>query len=444
MSEARAEHERISFSGVPDVPAMDLLFTACRIAPEGYVFDILDFDARTIDRWSVPFIRIPGAIRELEAHIPAGSVPFGYSHREYHDECIMGLHSAQLSPDGRLFIGMGDFYNGLFSYLIDTASGEARGLASGFDRDLMLYSSTGDLTPGGEHWLFARWPLRDSLDIINANSTRVRCEIGRARASEPEVEVLYRLKNADRVHQVTCSPDGRHVVFVPFRWDMNVPYPPASMDEDPGGYRRSHEGGMKLEELVTVDLESGRHWRVEIPVPVPAHSEFDPLEPSVFYLSAHNFHPVKGGVVLEGPATLFRMRIRDGETLVEGSYCDDEFFRISQHVPFLYRGRALVAVTNLPNKLDLIDCRSMSLWRRVELLPAPPLDFTGTGNLLCPDYPGSCYSLNPSRDGKYIVLEDSQGFLIYSVEEDRVLPARVPRYLPEGARAVGHNRLAGE
>jgi hypothetical protein len=201
---------------------------------------------------------------------------------------------------------------------------------------------------------------------------------------------------------------------------------------------------MKREKLVTVDLELVRHWRTDIPVPVPAHLEFDPVDPSLFYVSTHHFCPTESDLILEGPASLLKMRIGDGETLIEGEYSDDQFFRMTQHVPFLYQGRVLVAVTNFPNKLDLIDAESMSLWRRIELFPTPPLDLSRTGNVACPTYPGICLSMNPSKDGKYVVLQSSRDFLVYSVEEDRLLAATVPQYLPEGMKPVGHTRLAGE
>jgi hypothetical protein len=193
-----------------------------------------------------------------------------------------------------------------------------------------------------------------------------------------------------------------------------------------------------------VDLIAKRHWKTDIPVPAPAHCEFDPLDPDIFYLSAHHISPAAGGVMIEGPAAIFKMRIREGKTIIEGSYTDKSFFRIRQHMPFLYQGRTLIAATNFPNYLDLIDAGEMVLWRRIELFPAPPLDFSATGNALCPVYPESCFFINPSRDGKYIVIGNSRYFSIYDVERDCMRDGRVPLYLPEGCTAVGHTRSVGE
>jgi len=437
-------HELISFAEISDLPEIDLLFTACRTGQDAYTIDVLDLSLKTIDRWSVPVTRIPRAAELLEKNVPAEKVPFGSSHQSYYDDCMMSSHAAQLSAQGKIFVCMGNFYNGFYAYVIDSESGQAHIFPDTFEEELMLYSSTGAFTPDQDHWLYIRWPFRDSIDIINGKRESSACEIGRARISDLKHEILYRIENVDRIHQIACSSSGRHVVFTPFTWDLKSPYPQATMDEDPEGYRRSHEAGMKMEKLVTVDLELGRHWRTEVPVPVPAHVEFDPIDPSLFYVSSHHFCPTESDLILEGPASLFKMRIGDGETLIEGEYSDDLFFRMTQHVPFLYQGRVLVAVTNFPNKLDLIDAESMSLWRRVELFPAPLLDLSRTGNASCPTYPGICLSVNPSKDGKYIVLQSSEGFPVYSVEEDRLLGATVPQYLPEGMKPVGHTRLAGD
>lgn len=439
MEEFTAGRESISFAAIKDLPCLDLVFTACRIAQQGYQIDILDCTEKTIDRWSVPLIRVPRALAELKRTVPADRVPFAVPHETFFADCMMGLHTAQLS--GRMLIlCMGDFYNGFNVPIVDTETGRGRIFPEDFADSLMLYSSTGDFTPDGKHWIFVRWPFRDSLEKLAGSRKSARCEIGRVRLSDLQCEILYRLDGIDRIHQVSCSPDGRYLVFSPFRWEMNAPYPSQSITVDPAGYHRSHQGGMKKDGLITVDLEKRRHWRTEIPVPVPAHFEFDPLDSSAFYLSAHHFHPIRGNVILEGPASLFRMRILDGETRIEGEFTDDQFFRISQHIPFLYRGRTLVAVTNLPNKIDLIDGESMTLWRRIELFPAPLVDRSGTGNALCPVYPGSCFAVNPSRDGRFLVLETTGEFLVYSLEEDRLLPSRIPRFLQEGVKGTGHTR----
>lgn len=440
MKTMSATCETIPFDGIANLPGIDLVFTACRIAPSGYRVDVLDFSKKEIVRWAVPYTKVPGALPALKKTVPSDRLPLPLSHESFVDDCLMGLHTAQLSGN-KVILCLGDFYNGLHVPVVNTDTGAVSVAPENFADTLMLYSSTGDFSPDGKFWFFVRWPFRESLEILAGARQQARCEIGRIRLSDLSCEILYHMDGVDRIHQVSCSPDGRHLVFSPFRWEMNIPYPAASPADDPAGYRASHEGGMKKDELITVDLEAGTHWRTVIPVPVPAHFEFDPADPGVFYLSAHHFHPVRGNVMLEGPASLFKMRIRAGETVIEGGYSDDQFFRMSQHIPFTFEKRLLIAVTNLPNKIDLIDAETMTLWRRIELFPAPAVDRSRTGNVVCPVYPGSSFAVNPSRDGRFLVLETSEGFFVYSLEEDCLLPAVIPRFLPEGVKGTGHTRL---
>ena len=48
-----------------------------------------------------------------------------------------------------------------------------------------------------------------------------------------------------------------------------------------------------------------------------------------------------GNLILEGPAALIKMRIKEGETVVESIYSDEYFLRITQHMPFMYKDKIL-------------------------------------------------------------------------------------------------------
>ncbi|OGQ94539.1 MAG: hypothetical protein A2521_05045 [Deltaproteobacteria bacterium RIFOXYD12_FULL_57_12] len=444
MKEIKTIHQRLAFDDIAGLPEIDLLFTACRVSESAHVIDLLDFRTKSLDRWTLPIVDIPAALALLSKEISRTCVPFGLSHEEFFRNHLMAPHTAQLSDQGKLFVCLGDFFNGLCTYVIDTESHRTRLFPGDFAEEPMLYTATGDFTPDGRHWLFARWPFAEALAIENGRSAEANLEISRVRIADLAPEILCTLRNRDRIHQITCAPDSRHVVFCPFRWVQRTPYPAVAMDQDPAAANlKSNAAGTEKDAVVTVDLRTGRHWRTEIPVPVPAHLEFDPVEAGTFYLSAHHFHPLGKDVVLEGPGAIFKMKIQQGRTEIVGRYSDDQFFRLSQHAPFSYRDRTLIAVTNLPNKLDLIDAGSMTLWRRVELFSAPILDQARTGSILCPTYPGSSYSVNPSRDGRYIVMENSMAFRIYDLDKNRWLDCEVPRFLPTGCRGMGHTRLAG-
>jgi len=355
-------------------------------------------------------------------------------------------HVAQLCADERMmFVSTGQVTSGFCNYVIDTQKHRAFVFPDDFDETFMLYTATGCFTRDRRAWLLVRWPLEQTFDVVGSSRETVDCEIVRIDLPSLEMQSIYELDNADTIHQLSASDDDRHLVFVPFNLTPKVPYPDTSIDDDAEGYRRSHEAGLQKTDLVTVDIHNRRHWRTGIPIPCPAHLEFDPADARVLYVSAHNFSgSPRGEAILEGPGAIFRMRILDGETVVEKHYSDQEFFRITQHMPFRFDDRTLVAVTNMPNKLDILDGENMTLWHREELFPASPLDFSKTGNAVCPVFPKSCWSINPSDDGRYIVLESGSCLMVFDVGRRRLLDLSLSRRIPEGFLGVGHTRLKGE
>jgi len=365
----------------------------------------------------------------------------------------MTPHVAQLSPEGMLFIAFGVAENGFGFVVVDTKTGETK-LVEGDRDEPRLFVSTGDFDVGYTKWYFASWPTTNSRrddDKIHPN----RFEIRSVDLETFEQKILYVVEDdlmdgqvkgiglPRRLHQVTVSDDGRYAVCSPFDYDPKIPYPDVSIEEDPEGYRRTHQGGMKLEYLITIDLLNRKHWFTEVPVPVPAHIEFDPADQRVIYASAHNIAATSIGTVLEGPATLFKFRILEDRTEIVGSYSDPGFFRITQHSVFRHDGRTLVGVTSVPNRLVILDAESMTLWRDVILFDAEPLVLSGSG-ALSPEYANACYSLNPSFDERYIVLENAKEFVIYDLVDDKLLSETAPRSIPAGYMGRGHTRTLGQ
>jgi hypothetical protein len=445
MKYLKTRLDRLSVPDIRGLPEIDVTFTACRTGPDVNIIDIVDFSGKAIDRWTVPVIDVPQATEILKREFPVGKLPPDISSTEtYCKDHLMRPHAAHLASNGNIFVALSDNYNGFCSLAIDTKLGKAYLLPEDFDNGLMCYTSTGSFTPDGVYWMFMRWPLKDSIGIMNGREKPVGCEIGVISTDGFQTKILYTLDSRDKIHQIKCSPSGRYAVFSPFTWDLRVPYPSVPISEDPAGYSESHSAGMKTEEVITVDLYAKRHWKTGVTVPGLAHFEFDPFDAGVFYVSAHNICPAVGGVMVEGPAVIFKMRINEGSTAIEGEYSDNSFFRIRQHIAFAYKGRTLLAVTNFPNYLELIDAGTMTLWRRIELFPAPPLDFSVTGNALCPTYPETCFYINSSSDGRYLVLGSSRCFSIYDIDNDRILDIEVPLFMPEGCHDTGHTRSRGE
>lgn len=445
MSEFFVRQERLRFGGDSVLPQMDLVVGACRGTEAGAVYDVLDFRRQCVDRWTVPALRAEAATDRIRKRLRFTDLPMGVAcAEEYFQALCMTPHTAQIARSGCLLVGLGDPCNGFCVLTIDASRARVRALPDGWQEGRFLYGSTGGFRRGGTGWVFLRWPFDGAMDIAEGRAKTVPVEILELDTDSHTISSLACVDAVDAGHQVTCSPDGRYAVFAPFKWDLKVPYPAASPAEDPVGYRRSHDAGIRLSPLYTVDLQSGQFWQTAFDVPVIAHAHFDPREGDVFYLSAHNICPTRHGIMVEGPAAIYRVRVGPAGPHVEGTYTDGSFFRIPQHSVFYLDDRPLIAVTNLPNHLEIIDARTMTLWRRRKLFESPALDLSATGNALCPTSPGSCLALCVSEDGRYVVLESAAGLRVYDIQEDCLFDSLVSQRLPKGARPVGHMRTPGE
>ena len=441
MKPIPVSHEMIMFPDIPDLPPMAVQFGACRKSSDGYFFDIVDFSCKSIDRWSIASVGIEHAEKLLRRTLDPGKAP---GNMDFMVKEASSVHVLQVSPQGKLFVSRGNFLNGTSFFMIDTSSREGFVMMEDDGDDPMFYSSTGGFSPDYSRWYFVRWPLAHTVAILNGISQVATCEIGTVELDTGKVEIVHTLDIDDRIHQISVSPDNRFLVFTSFKSDMRIDYPRASMAENPEAYRQCHNAGIIPKTVITFDIETGRHWETDVPVPVSAHMEFDLLDPSVFYVSGHNFsinHTPE--VIIEGPGAVIKMQIQGNRTVVVDQFAPDDLFRVSQHVPFIWQGKTIIAVTNTPNKLDLVDGNTMELWRREELFPFEALDFSVMGSVVSPMPEEAFFSINPAADGKYIVLESSRCFHIYDVEAAVFLDTTMDRFLLEGAVGTGHTRVVG-
>lgn len=454
----KGRHELIELDPERILPEVDVTIVACRSSSprgKGYVYDLIDFKRKVIDRWYLPFIFIDGAVESIEQDMyPNKSTPLKYDdYDRYYIDHYMTPHIAQLSPQGLLFISMGMAENGYASIILNTHNGDIN-LVQGKDA-LRLHVQGGDFDADYKKWYFTCWPPTNkarhergknpahfelrSIDLETLEEELIMTI--KDRVSEETGEVTDPIPK--RHHHVTLSEDRRYAVATSFDFDPKIPYPNCTPEEDPEGYKRTHEGGLRLEKLLTMDLKKKTYWQTLIPVPSTGHAEFDLDDHHILYASAHNISPITQGTVMEGPATLFKLRIRDGKSEIIGSYTNDRLYRITQHSVFRYKDKILIGVTVTPNKMVLVDSSDMSLFRSVTLYECEELIIDKHG-IIDPQYPKAAYSLNPSKDGRYIVLEDSKTFFVYDVEEDRFLDERLPRQIPQGYAGEGHTRIAGQ
>ena len=402
-------------------------------------YSVVDFRKQHIQSWSVslPSCRKTDAL--FRAHV-----------RRYRPGYLrlrmpfMGLgipHCSHMSKKGVICAS-----NGFYSHVIDTRSNSVRIFPSDYLTAIpMHYSKQGNFSSDGEQWYFVRWPLTGWADIVDGKAASVPCEVGRVALNGLEEEILLRVDYQEETHEIACSPDDRHAVFCTFKQELCIPYPRASFFSSRHGYRVSHQAGMRPQRLVTLDLKGRTHWLTELPAPVIGHHAFDPDDPAVFYSSAHNvvFHEMSA--ILEGAATLLKLRIGDGKTSIEGRYSDSQFFRIFQHEVFKYRNETYIAVMSYPRYLYILKTRDMTLHKRVQVAPGGLSDFCDHGNILCEQTKGIYFTVNASEDGRFIVMGSDADFLMYDMETDQLIP--IKRHLPKGfgvGESIPHTRTCGK
>ncbi len=435
--------ETVPFREADAVPTTPLRFIIAHVARNhshpSLRFSIVDFLEKEVRSWNVslPPTRKTNAL--FKEHVKEYRPPHLRMRLPF-----MGLgipHCSHVSPAGYICSS-----NGFYNYIIDMRPNQARIFPENYlTAAPMHYSKQGNFSSDGLRWYFVRWPLSAWADMLDGKADTVPCQVGRISLADLKEEILLEMDYQEETHEIACSPDDRYAVFCTFKQQLCVPYPRASFFASRHGYRTSHEAGIRLQQLVTLDLKSGNHWPAEAPAPVIGHHVFDPDDPAVFYSSAHNvvFHEMNA--ILEGPATLLKFRITDGKTEVIEKYSDDQFFRIFQHEVFKYNGTTYVAVMSYPRYLYILYADNLRLFRRIETSPAARVCFGDTGSALCEQSKGIYFTVNASEDGRFIAIGSDAEFLVYDMAADKLMSMR--NHLPKGfgiGDSIPHTRTCGK
>lgn len=421
----RAEKRVIPFyleRGTPRIPA--LLTNAYQADGPGgeSVFEIADFQRQEYVTWHMPSPSCPLSLREFSETVPQNALPMRMSHLSY----LLwkrSVHVAQLSPSRRWIVGAR--YNYFFLDILNTETGELTCWHDLPPEDgLWDYVATGDFDGDKDEFLFVRWPLKDAIQGMCDGTNRVRCQVGRLNLETLKAEILHEFDFQDRIHQCSISGDGRYMVFAPMRVLRPGGDPKKLKQED---IMRNLQQTVVLDSMATLDLRTGKVWFTEIPYPIPAHFELDPFDPHVFYVSTHSLMPHADGVLCFQPGTLHKMRILDGQTVIEGTYTHPGFIRTTQHCVFAWNGKPYIAATN-QNKLEIIDATDMSLWHCHKIADDPfydNADFNDPEFLKkpfnLPAQPAWCDSVSASGDGKYLLLYFNDRFSIFDMENRNVV-----------------------
>jgi hypothetical protein len=428
----------IDFSKVAGLPEMDAKFMNSDISDEfsfnGSAIDYIDFEKKQVTQYYTAAPPLSRAIRLSKKTVKRKNMPKNLGYSAYFDAHKITPHTCHMSPNGYICAT-----NKYYIYFIDVKKDKLYILPGDYNKKMMLYCDTGGFSPDYKYWYFVRWPYEDTIAIRNNKAERAHCQICRLTLETMDIEVIEEINYFDDVHQVSISKDYKYLVFTTFMQKPNIPYPEdVSIKKHADGYRRSHDSGLKLTTMITYNLETKKYWEAAIPVPVPAHFEFDPIELHTCYLSAHQFVFHKTKVVLEGPGVLFKVKIAENNTTLTHRYTNHEFYRIQNHTVFRYKDTTYIAVATTPFKFELIYADDLSLWRKIRIFPDPPPDLSLTGNGFWQGDPP--LTLNVSSDGKYIACGMKKYFGIYDVEKDQMTDILLS--LPNG-RGQGHTRDFG-
>lgn len=306
---------------------------------------------------------------------------------------------------------------GYYIQIIYTPNKTCHIVPDDFLSEMWMYCDTGSYSPDGRYWYSVRWRINYAFEMIDHKHHYIPCEIIKVDLENTEIIVIDTIQYKDNVHQITCSPDERYLVITSFKQNLYVNYPKESIYVNPEGYRKSHKKGIIPDEIVTYDLQTSDYWYTPIPTPVPAHVEFDPLDIYRIYLSTHNMKTYQSNIFLEGNGAIYRLDIKDQQTIITGCYTGLDVYRITQPDLFIRKGKVMICTTNTPDKLDIIDAKTMSLYQHVVVTPnIKPLDFSKLGSALAPSTPNIYFSSTPSNDGRYVVIGAGEGFKVYDID----------------------------
>lgn len=403
----------------------------------GLCFNIVDFTNKEIIVWYVSQPQVSKTDKLFRKYILSYKPEYLRLRVQF-----MGLgrpHVIQCSNKGFICAS-----NGFYNFIININTNKVSIFPEKYlELEPMHYCKQGSFSYDGQLWYFVRWPLLNWAEVIDKKRKNVKCQVGRVKLCDRSEEILLELDYPEETHEITCSPNDKYLVFCTFKQDMYIPYPKKSFYKCKIDYEKSHKaGGVKSQELITVDLKTKKFWKILIPEPTIGHTVFDPLDANIFYLSAHNLVYHELTTFSEGTATLLKLMIKNGKTEIIGKYTHDDLFRIFQHQAFNYCGETFLAVMSYPNKLFIINAKDLSLYRIKTIGPYIAMNFSKTGNWLLEERKDIYFTVNASEDGRFVLLGCLDNFVVYDMEQDDFYELK--NVLPKGfGMGTGHTRTYG-
>jgi hypothetical protein len=321
--------------------------------------------------------------------------PYGCTEKNWPAYCL-APHSYRSIGEQKVQVGLNiagqflhvDFHAGT-AELVDPEIGD------------QFVSTTNWVDPQTQELWFGSWAMEDTFRRAAEPDKPVQGSLWKYDFNTDSLAQIWEGETGDSLHQVSISPDRRYAVIC----EMGL----HAKDAQPA--KRLYAS-----KYMIVDMANGQDWNIS--VPTAAHVEFDPMEPSRCYVSSHNIGLINGKVGIFGPGIMRAYTLTPDGPIFDGEFSKKDFFRITTHVPFVHRGKTMLAVTGYPGSIFLIDSKTMTLVKTIDLGVTEEVKLTHPPHICAKD----SYGIIPSSDGEHVLVAQSGKMSVATIHDGRLEP----------------------
>ncbi|NUN04303.1 MAG: hypothetical protein HUU57_00960 [Bdellovibrio sp.] len=375
---------------------------------------LLDFSKRQILCCQ---INVDNYINELISYLkdrlPLQNLPFGATHFEVFAASFMQPHEGLETEDGRILVALHD------TNFLRVINFETRHVGRYPEHNFFsptIMSQTNSLDAKGENLFYSETSLDARIQSLIDGSpilTKV-FEVGIDFKSKRLIGELY---TNEPIHEVKYCPDEQHLLLTEFclRGKGKVPDYFPGIFEATKAWESYEQIGLFSGQLYSMNLQSGYHEKTFTECFTPAHVEFSGIERDTFFLSSHNLSKIHGKIALHGNGEIKRGRLRGGKVEWNETYTDPEFFRVTSHKVYSYRGRSKIAATVFPNKIYIFDEPKLQVTDIITLFEhetIPPNQF-----FICNPTAKTSTWLETSDNGRYLIAASNEYIYLYDQDQ---------------------------
>jgi len=406
---------------------------------------IADFAERTIGRLKCDTRTVQEEMMKfLQDNLAVEELPYGYSSYRALLPYLLHPHSVSRISENQVCIF---FKQAPYFRLLDISSKDSKLISGGNGIDYGKIISSTSKSDEKKNFYFSENSAVDRLAKYKGQLDTMDFSLYYFDTTGQKAEQVSGCGRQliDNFHEVSCSENGFVVLL-----DMNL-----SVDDFDGKRVSQDEKIIYTEEfrkeyadkrfptgkVFVYDPDRKEFIAIEPPLQTPAHVEFDPEDPAVFYISCHNISKIRSKVIIHGPAAIVKYRYADGKVEQLGQYMARDFLRITTHKLFTYRGRKLIGATVYPNALHLIDADTMELHSRIPLFETSDADFDLDGPHIHICSNDHCISLffDIENESDYCFMGTSRYIYIIDLAGNSVVEKI--QYTEENVSATSHITL---